>query len=674
MKLLIIGGVAAGATAAARARRMNQDIDITVLEAGPDVSFANCGLPYYIGGDIKTRSNLILQSPESFRDQYNVTVETMTEAVSIDRLNKTVRALNHETGITKNFEYDRLILSQGGKPFIPGLAGGEKAHVFSLWTLEDMDRIHEFIEEKQPASAVVIGGGFIGLEMVEALRKRGLKVSVVEMAPHVMAMMEGETAGFLQKEMQAWGIGVHTGLSVTSIGDHSVTLNNGQTLEADMVLLSVGVKPTLKLAEAAGLEIGKAGGLAVNEYLETSDQNILAGGDMAEVVHTVSGRKLRIPLAGPANRQGRIAANNALASTADEKMKYKGAQATSIVRIFDAVAGTTGMNLKQALEAGFKAEAVAIRKENHVSYYPGGTLVAIHLVYDRETGRILGAQVYGEDGVDKRLDVLSTGISAGLNASDLSELDLSYAPPFGSANDPVNMAGFVADNRMTGYGPSITAAELEGFVEGKKMALIDIRDYFTFQKGHIQGASNFSPEKVLEDLAQIDKDVSILVVDDNGKTAHRVVRQLLLAGYSDVHFVSGGYPGLEYFGRSGGFTFIDLPMAVPEGKTLSDLESDPSETDAREGSSEPASPGNDNSLLVVDVRSPGEFAGGAYPDAVNIPLDELPRRMAELGDTGREITVYCASGARSAYAARILAQQGFSNVKNGGGLMQMMAG
>ncbi|QEN06755.1 CoA-disulfide reductase [Oceanispirochaeta crateris] len=672
-KLLIIGGVAAGATAAARARRMNQDIDITILEAGPDVSFANCGLPYYIGGDIKSRSKLILQSPESFKDQYNVTVETMTEALSIDKNNKTVSTINHETGEKKDFSYDKLILSQGGKPFIPGLAGGDKSHVFSLWTLEDMDHIHTFIEEKKPETAVVVGGGFIGLEMVEALRKRDIKVSVVEMAPHVMAMMEGETAGFLQKEMEAWRIGVHTGRSVTSIEDHSVTLDNNETLNADLVLLSVGVKPTLQLAEAAGLTIGEAGGLAVNEYLETSDKNILAGGDMVEVVHTVSGHKLRIPLAGPANRQGRIAANNALAVDPSDRMKYKGAQGTSIVRIFDAVAGITGMNLKQALQAGFNAEAVAVRKDHHVSYYPGGTPVAIHLVYDKDSAQILGAQVYGENGVDKRLDVLSTAITAGMKVQDLGELDLSYAPPFGSANDPVNMAGFAAENRLTGYSPSLTAAELEPFVDGKKLALIDIRDYFTFQKGHIQGAVNLAPEKVLEELAQVARGVTILIVDEDGKTAHRVVRQLRLAGYEDSLFISGGYPGLEFFGRSGGFQFLQIPMKAPDEKSLLKNQEDPSSLEA-EHDSKGTAPLDKTTALVVDVRTPMEFAGGAYPDAVNIPLDELPRRVSELGQTDREITVYCATGARSGYAARILTQQGFSNVTNGGGLMQMMAG
>ncbi len=668
-KILIIGGVAAGATAAARARRLDKNAEITMLEAGPDVSFANCGLPYYIGGDIKSRSKLILQSPESFKDQYNVTVHTMTEAVSIDRESRTVTARNHQSGAETVYPYDRLILSQGGKPFIPGLDGADREHVFSLWTLEDMDRIHGFLEEKKPESAVVVGGGFIGLEMAEALRKRGLEVSVVEMAPHVMPLMEGEVAGYIQKEMQARRIGLHTGRSVTAIEEEQVILDNGSRVNAQMVLLSVGVRPTLQLAKDSGLEIGPAGGLAVNEYLETSDPLILAGGDMAEIVHSVSGARVRVPLAGPANRQGRIAATNALADSSGKKLKYRGAQGTSIVRVFDAVAGSTGLNLKQALDAGLDAQAIVVRKENHTSYYPGASLVTIHLVYDRKDGKILGAQVYGDDGADKRLDVLSTSIAAGLTVDDLGELDLAYAPPFGSANDPVNMAGFVARNRIEDYSPSVTAAELEAFVADRELALVDIRDYFSYQKDHIQGSVNLAAERVLNELKTVPKDTVVLIIDENGKIAHRVVRQLLLAGYEKALYLSGGYPSLEYLGRAGGLNFLQLPLALPEDKGIEEGRTVEESAGEKADSDGLAASGR----IVIDVRTPEEFEMGAYPSAVNIPLDELPSKMEELGDRDREIIVYCASGARSAYAVRMLAQAGFTRTSNGGGLMQMMA-
>lgn len=670
-KLLIIGGVAAGATAAARARRLNKDIEITMLEAGPDVSFANCGLPYYIGGDIKSRSKLILQSPESFKDQYDVDVHTMTEALEIDREAKTVKAINHQSGKTVSYEYDKLILSQGGKPFIPGLEGAENDNVFSLWTLEDMDRIDEHIKNKNPRSAVVVGGGFIGLEMVEALKKRGLHVHNVELAPHIMPMMEGEIAGYLQEELAAYRVGLHTGRSVTAIKDKTVVLDNGAELDADMVLLSVGVRPTLTLAKQAGLELGESGGLLVDRFLQTSDKHILAGGDMAETIHRVLGKKVRIPLAGPANRQGRIAATNALAVTDDEKIPYKGAQGTSIVRVFEAVAGTTGLNLKQALEAGLDAQAVVIRKENHVGYYPGGEMVTIHLVYETKTGKILGAQTAGYDGADKRLDILSTAIAAEMTVEDLGELDLAYAPPFGSANDPVNMAGFAAHNRMSGYSPAITAAEAEGFIRDRELALVDIRDYFSYQKGTVKGAANLAPEKLLEALATVPKDTAILIFDDTGKVAHRTVRQLLLNGYTEARYISGGYPSLENYKRGAGFEFLQLPLKTPEEKGLTGDESSQS---VEESFEENTNVIKSNGPIVIDVRTPEEFAMGAHPDAVNIPLDELQSRMEELGDHDREITLYCASGARSGYGQRVLKQQGYTNVKNGGGIMQMMAG
>ncbi|OQY35317.1 MAG: CoA-disulfide reductase [Spirochaetaceae bacterium 4572_59] len=670
-KLLIIGGVAAGATAAARARRLNKDIKITMLEAGPDVSFANCGLPYYIGGDIKSRSKLILQSPESFKDQYDVDVHTMTEAMEIDRDAKIVKAIKHQTGETVSYEYDKLILSQGGKPFIPGMEGTDNDNVFSLWTLEDMDRIDDHIKNENPQSAVVVGGGFIGLEMVEALKKRGLTVHNVELAPHIMPMMEAEIAGYLQEELDAYRVSLHTGRSVTAIKDRSVVLDDGSELDADMVLLSVGVRPTLTLAKQAGLELGESGGLLVDEYLQTSDKDILAGGDMAETIHRVLGKKVRIPLAGPANRQGRIAASNALASSEEEKMAYKGAQGTSIVRVFEAVAGTTGLNLKQALNAGLDAQAIVIRKENHVSYYPGGRMLSIHLIYDVKSGRILGAQTAGYNGADKRLDVLSTAIAAGMTIEDLAELDLAYAPPFGSANDPVNMAGFVAQNRQSGYSPAITAAEAEDFIRDKELALVDIRDYFSYQKGTVKGAANLAPEKLLDALAAVSKDTAILLFDDSGKIAHRTVRQLLLNGYSEARYISGGYPSLEYYARGAGFEFLQLPLQTPEEKNLTEELSSPV---ADKSIEENTSSIDTSGPIVIDVRSPEEFAMGTPPGAVNIPLDELQSRMKELGALDRDITLFCTSGARSGYGQRVLVQQGFTNVKNGGSLGQMMAG
>jgi NADPH-dependent 2,4-dienoyl-CoA reductase/sulfur reductase-like enzyme/rhodanese-related sulfurtransferase len=668
-KLLIIGGVAVGATAAARARRMNSDIDITILEAGEDVSFANCGLPYFIAGDIKSRSKLILQSPESFNSQYNVKVETLTEALSIDKDKKIVTAKNNSTGETKEYSYDKLILAQGGKPFVPGLPGVDKGHVFSLWTLNDMDRINDFIENSKPKTAVVVGGGFIGLEMVEALTKRGLDVTVVEMAPHVMPLLEGEMAASIQEEMEARSVKLYAGKATTEIKDNSVVLNDGTEVAADMVLMSVGVRPTLKLAQDSGLELGPSGGLQVNEYLQTSDENIFAGGDMAEINHRVLDKTVRIPLAGPANRQGRLAANNAVSN---DPQPYRGAQGTSIVRFFDAVAGSTGVNMKQASEAGLDPEMIVIRKENHVGYYPGGKMLTILLIYQKKSGKLLGAQVSGEAGADRRLDVLSTAIFSGLTVSDLSELDLAYAPPFGSANDPVNIAGFTAENRISGYSPMVTAGELEGFLKEKQGLVIDIRDVFTFRKGNMEGSVNMASENVPAQLAKenVPKDTTLVIIDETGKVAHRVVRSLMLEGYSNALLVSGGYQSLERYQRALGFEFLQVGLSPIKKKSLDDHISEENEAEAENCDTSSA---EGEGKLVVDVRTPDEYSMGAFPGAVNIPLDELTGRLDELGDKDREIIVYCASGARSAYAQRFLQGEGFNNLTNGGGLMQMMA-
>ncbi|MBI9102088.1 MAG: FAD-dependent oxidoreductase [Spirochaetales bacterium] len=663
--LLIIGGVAAGATAAARARRMDPDLNITILEAGVDVSFANCGLPYYIAGDIKSRSQLILQSPESFHSQYNVKVETLTEAIEINRDAKMVKALHKASGEEREYPYDKLILAQGGKPFIPGMAGVEKDHVFSLWTLDDMDKIDSFITGKSPRKAVVVGGGFIGLEMVEALTKRGMEVSVIEMASHVMPLLEPEIAASIQEEMEARSAHLYAGKAVTAIKDRSVTLNDGSEVEADMVLLSVGVRPTLKLAQDAGLELGPSGGLLVDQNLRTSDASIFAGGDMAEINHKVLNKTVRIPLAGPANRQGRIAANNAIS---DKTMAYRGSQGTSIVRFFDTVAGSTGVTIKQAEEAGLNPETIVIRKENHVGYYPGGKMMTIMLIYQKESGKLLGAQVSGEAGVDRRLDVLATAIYAKLTVADLSELDLAYAPPFGSANDPVNIAGFAAQNRMSGYSPVVTAAELEKSIGNEGVILLDIRDVFTFRKGHVEGSVNLAAEQVNEKLSSTDKSTPIFVCDDTGKVAHRLARSLILAGFENVKYISGGYQSLERYQRAEGFNFLAINMTPVEKKSIDEEERTVQEETVMEKET-----AESTGTLVVDVRSPEEYRMGAYPGAVNVPLDEITNRIEELGDKDRELILYCASGARSAYGLRLLKQSGFTNLTNGGGLMQMMA-
>ncbi len=662
-KIVIIGGVAAGATAAAKVRRISASAQITMIEAGPDISFANCGLPYYIGGDIKSRSKLILQSPESFKEQYDVDVYTHTLVSTIDRVAHKIKTVDIRSGEQKTFEYTKLILAQGGRPVTPTLPGANLEHVFTLWTLQDMDKIALHLNEKKPKNAVVVGGGFIGLEMVEALVKRGLKVHVVEMMPHVMSIMDAETAGYIENELLSYGVEIHTNVGVSEILPHAVKLENGSLLEADMVLLSIGVRPTLQLAKEAGLELGEAGGLLVNSQLQTSDPDIFAAGDMVEIVHRVNGKKIRIPLAGPANRQGRIAAENVLGGNHE----YKGALGTSVVRVFEAVAGTTGLSLKQARTAGIDADAVVVHKEHHTSYYPNAEMVTVTLVYDRNTGMILGGQTAGYKGADKRLDVIATATASKLTIHDLADIDFAYSPPIGTANDALNMAAYTAENKLSGFSPSVTVAELDGYVEGKNPLFVDVRDIFSFEKNHITGASNIPLELLLKQIHAIPSNRLIVVYDETGKKGHQALRQLFGAGFKQVTNISGGYMSLQRQARAIGFKNIKLEIMPIQLKTVSAEENiENIKTEIKQT--------NQNMPIIVDVRTAGEFKSGAYPDAVNIPVDELPRRFAEIGNhLSRDITVYCASGARSAYAENLLRQMGFTNVKNGGGITSMMS-
>ena len=663
-KIIIVGGVASGATAAAKVRRLSSDASITMFETGPDISFANCGLPYYIGGDIKSRSKLILQSPESFNEQYQVDVHVNTRITNIDRQNKTVTSLDVRTGDIKNHKYDKLLLAQGGRPIKPNIEGANLDHVYTLWTLNDMDNIYRHIEEKSPRSAVVIGGGFIGLEMVEALVKRGLNVHLIEMMPHVMSVMDAETAGYIEQEMLSYGVNIQTGKSVTSITSKSVKINDGTIIDADMVLMSIGVRPTLQLATEASLEIGESGGLLVNEYLQTSDEHIYAAGDMVEVENRVSGKRVRIPLAGPANRQGRIAAENMMGG----KHAYKGAMGTSILRVFEAVAGITGLSLKQALAEGIPAKAVVVHKEHHTAYYPGAENVSVMLVYNTETGAVLGGQTAGYKGGDRRLDVIASAIAGNLTIHDLADIDFSYSPPLGTANDVMNMAAYTAENQQSGFSPSINVGELDEWVKDHNSIVIDVRDTFSFEKGSIYGAYNVPLEMLHEELKSIPKDSNILVYDETGKKGHQALRMLKNSGVDNVYNISGGFISLQRQTYAIGFHNIRVNLPKLERKTVDKTRED-IVMDKKKDSSLTT---NANTPLVVDVRTPMEFLRGAYPNAINISLDELEKRIDELGSKSRDITLYCASGARSAYGQQMLRKMGFTNVKNGGGLMHMM--
>lgn len=667
-KIIIVGGVAAGATAAAKLRRLSPDAQITMFEAGPDISFANCGLPYYIGGDIKSRSKLILQSPDSFNQQYQVDVHTNTRVTSIDKENKAITTLQVLTGLKETYEYDKLILAQGGRPIKPDITGANSDHVFTLWTLNDMDNIQSFIKDNHPKEAVVIGGGFIGLEMVEALVHRGIKVNIVEMMPHVMSMMDAEIAGYIEKEMLSYGVNVLTGKGVTEINKGSVKLSDGKVVNADMVIMSIGVRPTLQLAIDAGLEIGESGGLLVNEYLQSSDKNIFATGDMVEVENRVSGKKVRIPLAGPANRQGRIAAENVLGG----KHAYKGAMGTSILRVFEAVAGITGLSLKQARALGIPADSVVVHREHHTAYYPGAETVTVKVVYNRETGAVLGGQTAGYKGADRRLDVIASAIAGNLTIHDLADIDFAYSPPLGTANDAINMVAYTAENRKSGYSPSVTAAELDELVAKVNPIFIDVRDMFAFEKSHIQGAHNIPLELLIGEINTIDKDENIIIYDDNGKKGHQALRTLKGAGIEKVWNISGGIISLQNHAYAVGFDNVSILLPKLESKNVRGNNND-IETNKSQEKEEMNNNINNSSPIIVDVRTPAEFAGGAYPGAINICLDDIESRIEEFGDKDRDIILYCASGARSGYAQSMLSQLGYKNVENGGGLMNMMS-
>lgn len=543
-KILIVGGVAGGATAAARARRLDESAQITLLERGPYVSFANCGLPYFISGDIAKRSKLLLQTPDGFYSRYRVVVKIHTEALSIDTHSKTLKALGPEG--EEVIPYDVLILAQGGNPIVPALPGADLDHTFKLWTVPDMDRIHKYIKEQAPKTAVVAGGGFIGLEMAEALKERGLEVTVVELAPQILTVLDPDIAMQAQKVLESHGVQVRTGVGLKEVkSTKTVLLSDGSELSADLVLFSVGVRPELTLVKQAGLELGTSGGLLVNDYLQTSDPSIWAAGDMVEVTHKVSGRKVRVPLAGPANRQGRIAATNALSGGKIESLvKYRGALGTSVVKIFDHTAASTGLTLKGAKDAGIEAHAVVVHKDHHASYYPGSKELSLKLVYEKVTGRLLGGQAFGAEGVEKRIDVLAVALQARMTLEDLSELDLAYAPPYSSANDPINLAAFVGANDLSGFSPLVTVEEfLEEYQEGKDL-LVDLRTLGEYSKGHHPQAVHLSVDELRDRFGELDPNKTLYVYCQAGFRGHIALRILKDLGFQKVWNITGGWTSM----------------------------------------------------------------------------------------------------------------------------------
>ncbi len=547
MKLLIVGGVAGGATAAARARRLSETAEITVLERGPFVSYANCGLPYYVSRDIERRSKLLLQTPEGFESRYGVKVLVETEALEIDREGRRVRARG--PGGESWLPYDSLILAQGGAPVMPAVPGIDGPHVFRMWTVPDMDRIHAHLESAKPATALIAGGGFIGLEMAEAFVARGLRTTVVELLPRLMSTMDPEFGGLIAARLEAHGVRVMAGTGVKAVhaGTREVELADGRRVPADVVLFSVGVRPELDLARRAGLAVGAAGGLQVDEHLRTSDPFIWAAGDMNEIVHKVSGRTLRIPLAGPANRQGRIAATNALGGS----LRYRGALGSSVVKVFDATAASTGLTGKAACEAGFDAASAIVVKDHHAAYYPAAKEMVLKIVYDRRDARLLGAQAFGEAGVEKRIDAAAVALQGRLTVHDLAEVDLAYAPPYGSANDPLNVAAFVAENDLSGHSPLATAADLARLLAGPEAGrpvVLDVRNLNEFEAGHLVGALHIPVDELRFRLDEVPRGRPVVVHCRSGFRSYLGVRILKENGWSDVRNLTGGWVALTALG------------------------------------------------------------------------------------------------------------------------------
>lgn len=535
MKVLIIGGVAGGASAAARLRRLDEAADIVILERGEYVSFANCGLPYYIGGVITNRNNLTLQTPESFRARFNIDVRVNSEAVKIDPEAKTVTVKNLISGEIYAESYDDLILSPGAEPIRPNIDGMDSEIVFTLRNIPDTLKIKEYLQTQKPRSAVVIGGGYIGVEMAENLKEAGLDVSIAELADHLIAPLDFDMAADVHRYIKSKGIGLYLNNSVKAIDGHTVVLQNGK-INADMVILSVGVRPETSLAQECGIKTNRRGSIIVDCRMKTNIPNIYAVGDAVETEEFITKTPAFIPLAGPANKQGRIAADN-IAGIASE---YKGTQGSAVLKLFDMTVATTGLNEKSAEAAGIDYDKTYIYSGSHAAYYPGANNMSIKALWDKKTLKILGAQIVGFDGVDKRMDVLAAAIRFGAKITDLTELELCYAPPFGSAKDPVNMLGFVAENIISGKIKQVFWHDIEVLPRDGSITLLDVRTVMEVSRGKINGFINIPLDSLRSRLNEIPKGKPVYVHCHSGLRSYIACRILAGNGY-DCYNLSGGW-------------------------------------------------------------------------------------------------------------------------------------
>ncbi|KZL92637.1 CoA-disulfide reductase [Clostridium magnum] len=536
-KILVVGGVAGGASTVARLRRLDENSEIILFERDEYISFANCGLPYYIGETIKERENLLVQTPESMHHRFNIDVRINSEVISIDVSKKIVKVKSKDKG---NYEenYDYLVLSPGAKAIKPNIEGINSNRIFTLRNIPDTDSIKSLVDKEDVNSAVVIGGGYVGVEMAENLKERGLKVTLVEAAPHILAPFDTDIVITAEKELIKNGIDLILGDGVKSFKDtdHNIEvfLNSNTKINADLVILAIGVTPDTNFIKDSGIKLGARGHILVNNKMETNIENIYAVGDAIEVVDFVNKQNTAIPLAGPANKQGRIAADN----ISGLNSIYKGTQGTSIIKIFDLTAASTGNNERTLKRLNIPYKVITIHPVSHASYYPGALPLTLKLIFNDE-GKILGAQAIGYDGVDKRVDVIAAAIRFGGSVSDLTELELCYAPPFSSAKDPVNMAGFVAENVLTGKTEVITPEEYLNYNKGDTI-LLDVRSDIEFSNGHIKGALNIPVDNLRERLEELDKNKEIIEYCQVGLRGYVASRILSQNGFK-VKNITGGY-------------------------------------------------------------------------------------------------------------------------------------
>ena len=543
MKIVIVGGVAGGATAAARIRRLDEQAEIVVFERSGFVSYANCGLPYYIGGMIEDPEDLTLQTPESFFTRFRVHMKVHHEVTAIHPDQKSVSVKDLETGATFEESYDKLLLSPGAKPVIPDLPGIDSSKLFTLRTVEDTYRIKEFVDRNKPKSAVIVGGGFIGLEMAENLRHLGMEVTIVQRPKQLMNPFDSDMASFIHSEVRKHGVKLMLGHTVEGFAEQdggvNVLLKDFAPLHADMVVLAIGVTPESTLAKEAGLTLGIKGSILVNDRMETSKADIYAVGDAVQVKHFVTEQDTLIALAGPANKQGRIAADNICGGDSH----YLGSQGSSVIKVFDMTAASTGINETNAKKAGISVDTVILSPMSHAGYYPGGKVMTMKVVFEKETYHLLGAQIVGYDGVDKRIDVLATAIHAGMNATELKNLDLAYAPPYSSAKDPVNMAGFMIDNISKGL-KQWHLEDAPALPRDGSVTLLDTRTVGEFRRGHIEGFQNIPVDELRERVSEIAPGKPVYVICQSGLRSYIATR--ILEGY-----------GFEAYNFAGGFRFYD---------------------------------------------------------------------------------------------------------------------